>query len=105
MRRSLHDRGGAADKLIDAMTLSSTHLPFLYDYFVRLYPSLRFLDPATNVVSEVRDKLTEMHSPSEGTGSISVVTTVDAEGRLKAKDFQNVLSVLGLNTEVQTVTI
>ncbi len=89
---------------IDVMTLSSTHLPFLYDYLVELYPNITFLDPAEEVAAEVKAALQSIDQLANGEdGTIKVITTVDAVGTLKPEELQNILSILGLQTTVETI--
>ncbi len=89
---------------IDVMTLSSTHLPFLYDYLVDLYPNITFLDPAEEVAAEVKTTLQSMNQLADGEdGTIKVITTVDVAGTLNPQELQNILSILGLQTTVETI--
>lgn len=91
-----------ADPLVDAMTLSSTHLPFLRKYLEELYP-IAFLDPADEAAKEVESELSAKGLLSEGKGSIEVVATV--QGDLTGGDLQSILKTLGLQTRVRTVAI
>jgi glutamate racemase len=103
--KSVIDRLLAQDRLVDVMTLSSTHLPFLYDYLIRLYPKILFLDPAKQVSEEVKNGLHKIGALRQGKGSIMVLTTVDKDKKLKPEDLKNTLQTLGLNTEIEVIDI
>lgn len=64
-----------AEGMIDAATLSSTHLPFLRGALESAFPDVRFFDPADDVVRAVGSKV---RSPG-GPGSLEVFTSGDAE--------------------------
>ncbi|KKW47909.1 hypothetical protein A3C21_01690 [Candidatus Kaiserbacteria bacterium RIFCSPHIGHO2_02_FULL_59_21] len=90
----------AGDSLIDVMTLSSTHLPFLREYFERACPQITFLDPAAEVATEVERALTDTDIVSSGPGSLRILATGGREADLK-----HILSVLDLDTNVEAATI
>jgi glutamate racemase len=93
------------DRLVDVMTLSSTHLPFLYEYLTHLYPEILFLDPAKQVAEEVKNELHKIGSRRRGKGSIKVLATIDKDKKLSSEDLKNTLKTLGLNAEVEVVSI
>lgn len=103
--KSVLDPVLAADALIDVMTLSSTHLPFLCEYLAQLYPHIAFLDPAQDVVSAVRRVLGNENASSTERGSLTVLATSTEDGRLTPTDLQKTLSLLGLDANVKTVTL
>lgn len=93
------------DPLIDVMTLSSTHLPFLYDYLVNIYPHIAFLDPADEVVLTIVKYLTDSELLSKDIGTIKVLTTVDKKGKLDPGELKSILNTLGFNTKIEVVKI
>ncbi len=103
--RSIIDPLLSNDKDVDVMTLSSTHLPFLLGYLQRLYPNISFLDPAEIVAKEVENYLREKKFASTGSGSITILTTKDKEGKLGPEGLQAIFKNLGLNTQIQEVSI
>lgn len=94
------------DPLIDTMTLSSTHLPFLVDFFQALYPNITFLDPAKQIAEEVKTFLAKANNLNvEQENTLTVLTTIDTAKTLSAEGLHKILATLGLNTAVETVTI
>ncbi len=91
------------DSEIDVMTLSSTHLPFLQTYLVRIYPKIKFLDPAEDVANQVKDYLTLTNLLAENKGSLNVLTTVDKLKKYQPAGLQNILKILGLEINVTIV--
>ena len=59
----------------DVATLSSTHLPFLRELMESEFPGVKFLDPADDVVRNIRDILGD----SGGPASLEAYTSGDAE--------------------------
>ncbi|MGI0076865.1 MAG: glutamate racemase [Nitrosopumilaceae archaeon] len=41
------------DNQVDVVTLSSTHLPFIYPLLHQLFPKIEFLDPANSIVTKI----------------------------------------------------
>lgn len=95
----------AEDKDIDVMTLSSTHLPFLKDYLVRLFPYITFLDPAGVVYDETKKFLQENNLLNDEEGSVDVLATIDKEGTLKPEGLQTIFNNLGLKSAVKVIKI
>ena len=103
--RSVIDPVLSKDQRIDVMTLSSTHLPFLRDFLVKVYPDISFLDPASAVVFKTKEELKAMNLLSTSIGSLKVITTIDAAGKLNLNDLNTILSTLGLKAEIEEVKI
>ena len=92
---------------IDVMTLSSTHLPFLKDYFIRIYPKITFLDPADDVSQQIKIllKKNNLLNNTNNKGKLSIITTVDKNRDLTVDGLKRILLKLGLRTEVLAVNI
>lgn len=88
---------------IDIMTLSSTHLPFLKDFLVEMYPKITFLDPAEAVVSQVRELLKGVSY--DGKGLVTVVSTVDEERNFTVEGLKKIFEQLGLRVNIKPVEI
>lgn len=93
------------DPSIDVMTLSSTHLPFLYDDLIMQYPQISFIDPADEVISEVNTYLVNSNLESQNSESIKVLTTIDHEKKLHPGDLQKILETLGLKSQIDVVSV
>ena len=79
----------------DVATLSSTHLPWLSRYFEEAGPTLRFLDPADDVVEAV--------APYVTSGSGAFRTLVSEREGYDLADFQRMLARLGLDLTIERV--
>jgi glutamate racemase len=77
----------------DVATLSSTHLPWLSRYFEEAGPTLRFLDPADDVVEAVAPYVTR--------GSGAFQTLVSEREGYDLADFRRMLERLGLNLTIE----
>jgi glutamate racemase len=77
----------------DVATLSSTHLPWLSRYFEEAGPTLRFLDPADDVVEAVARYVTR--------GSGAFQTLVSEREGYDLADFRRMLERLGLNLTIE----
>ncbi len=82
--------------LIDVLTLSSTHLPWLRSFFERARPDCEFLDPAAKIVAE-------LGCGSEGAGIIHGLVTED--GAFDLKSFRAMLLRIGVDIPLEVVTI
>ena len=80
---------------IDTVTLSSTHLPWLIDYFTAAAPDLTFVDPADDVVATI--------SPNEGTGQIRCLVT-ESEN-YSAKGFGEILKTMNVELDPEIIQI
>jgi len=90
---------------IDTMTLSSTHLPFLRDYFEKLYPNINFLDPAEMVVNEVKKYLNKKSLFSPKSGKLTILSTLDRERKFSLENLKGIFQNLGLRTKIKEIAI
>jgi glutamate racemase len=77
---------------IDVFTLSSTHLPWLRDYFVETCPTKTFIDPANEVIDVVRPYTIE------GIGQLCICASENEIYTIS--DFEVMLEKLGINGTV-----
>jgi glutamate racemase len=82
--------------LIDVLTLSSTHLPWLRPFFERACPGCRFLDPAEDVVAGIG-------AGTAGTGIVRGLVTEDESYDLET--FRRMLSHIGIDIPLQLVRL
>lgn len=82
---------------IGAITLSSTHLPWLRDYFERARPEVRLFDPIEEVVELVR--------PLTVPGTGTVLGLVTESPRYPADEFRAMLARLEIDLELESVVI
>lgn len=87
----------AAHPGIAAITLSSTHLPWLRDYFERARPELRLFDPIEGVVDRIR--------PLSTPGSGTVLGLVTENEQYPASEFREMLARLEIDLELESVVI
>ncbi|WP_433194681.1 glutamate racemase [Nocardia sp. CA-107356] len=87
----------AAHPRIDAVTLSSTHLPWLRAYFERAHPELRLFDPIEDVVDRIR--------PLSTSGGGAVLGLVTENERYPASEFRSMLARLGIDLEMHPVVM
>lgn len=79
---------------IDVATLSSTHLPFLLPLLQKIFPHVKFLDPAEDVAKQIVHN--KLFFPSSK-NNLMIYTSGDA------KKFQNNLSQIGIKKPVQQI--
>lgn len=84
---------------IDTFTLSSTHLPWLAQYFSKEYPQLNFIDPADSVVRAL--PLTQ----SNGVGKILGLVTQNEREGFGVDDFDKMLKALNISIPLERVDI
>jgi glutamate racemase len=84
---------------LDTFTLSSTHLPWLTEYFQKEFPNFNFVDPADSVVKS----LPISSSKSEGK-ILGLVTENNREG-FSADDFDKMLKALNISIPMERVDI
>ncbi|MEV6336001.1 Asp/Glu racemase [Nocardia vinacea] len=87
----------AAHPGIEAVTLSSTHLPWLRDYFEQARPELHLFDPIEDVVDRIR--------PLSEPGSGAVLGLVTENERYPASEFREMLTRLGVDLEIHPVVV
>jgi glutamate racemase len=79
---------------VDVVTLSSTHLPFLLPFFKKIFPHVKFLDPAEKIANQIAHH--KLFSPSKkNTLKIFSTGNVDA--------FQKKLYKIGIRKTVQRI--
>lgn len=82
--------------LIDILTLSSTHLPWLRAYFEAAYPDCQYMDPAEMVVTEIGEGV-------KGTGQILGLVT-ESEN-YDVKTFQKMLAKCEVEIPLELVSL
>lgn len=87
------------DNLIDTITLSSTHLPFLNKYFNALKPNLNLIDPAKIVSEKVKKSLERDFQDSEGKGSLQILVSQEKEL------LETIIRKLGIYEEVNEMCL
>ncbi|NQZ08784.1 MAG: aspartate/glutamate racemase family protein [Algicola sp.] len=83
---------------MDTFTLSSTHLPWLSDYFVSLFPAFNFLDPADDVVASI-------DSVVDGKGETLGLVSTSQHGQFGIDDFKKMLNTLNIDICLEQVVI
>jgi len=82
------------DALIDVLTFSSTHLPWLRSFFEAARPNCRFLDPAEKIVADLGEG-------TVGTGQVRGLVTEDENYSLAG--FRRMLGQIGLDIPLELV--
>lgn len=85
----------AAHPKVGAVTLSSTHLPWLREYFEQARPQLRLFDPIEEVVARIRPLTTP------GTGAVLGLVTENEQ--YPAREFDAMLARLGIDIVMHPV--
>lgn len=81
---------------IDVLTLSSTHLPWLRQFFEVAAPQCHFLDPAKDMVSRIGEG-------TKGTGTIRALVTQDK--RYDLETFRKMLLAIGVDIPLEPVQV
>jgi len=79
---------------VDVAILSSTHLPFLITYLTKIFPHIRFLDPADNIANQVVNQ--NFFLPSKN-NSLKIFSSGDI------LTFQKNLQKLGIRSTVKQI--
>lgn len=79
---------------IDVATLSSTHLPFLLPLLQKIFPNIRFLDPADDIATQITNH--DQFYPSKR-NTLRIFSSGDV------KLFQKQLHKIGLKKSVQQI--
>lgn len=79
---------------VDVVTLSSTHLPFLLPYLEKVFPHIRFLDPAEKLACQIKNH--KLFSPSKR-NTLKIFSTGNIE------TFQNDLHKIGVKKSVHRI--
>lgn len=85
------------DNLVDTITLSSTHLPFLNEYFTTLRPGFHLIDPAKIVAEKVTKLLEGNFNNAAGKGILEIL--VSQERKL----LETIIRKLGVLGEIREV--
>ena len=88
--------GDELDKKIDVITLSSTHLPFVKRYLNYLLPTVKFVDPAMIVATNVRKFLTfNRMLKKTGKGSLQILCSE------RKKHFEQAIRAMGVKEPIE----
>ena len=90
--------GDSADKRIDVITLSSTHLPFVKRYLNSLLPTVRFIDPAQIVAKDVR-KFLKFYRMAKKSGRSNLQILV-SDGK---REFEKSVRAMGMREPIEEV--
>ncbi len=82
--------------LIDTITLSSTHIPFLKSLLEKEFPNIQFIDPGNIVAQKV---YTIIKNKQSKRNSLKIFTSGDV------KSFQNKLNKIGIKNKVRFLSI
>jgi glutamate racemase len=92
--------GDELDKKIDVITLSSTHLPFVKRYLSSLLPTVKFIDPARMVSSDVKKfLLSNKKLRKSGVGRLELFVS---GGK---RQFEQIIRTMGVKEPVQEISI
>ena len=80
------------DQTIDVFTLSSTHLPWLREYFTKNFPNKKFIDPAHKVIETIRPYIVK------GSGNMCICASKNENYTIA--DFKIMLKKLGIEGHV-----
>ena len=83
------------DNQVDVVTLSSTHLPFIFPLLHQLFPKIEFLDPANSIVT----KILKIHNLQKTKSNF----TIYSSGKITR--FQNQLNKIGIKRKVKILKI
>lgn len=84
----------ASHPLIDTLTLSSTHLPWLRSFFEQARPDWRFLDPADDVIAAL---------PHPESGSGRTIALVTESETYPVSGFRHMLEILQVDLPLMVV--
>ena len=80
---------------LDSITLSSTHLPWLFSYFKKIIPEVKLYDPADNLVKAIKN-YTDI-----GEGKIHSI--ISESEKYPAKDFLKILNTLNIKLDYEII--
>ena len=83
-------------KNIDAVTLSSTHLPFLKPALKSEFPNIQFIDPAESIANKIFEKIKNKQSKRS---LLKIFSSDQTDG------FQENLSKLGIKNKIRFLSI
>ena len=80
---------------LDSITLSSTHLPWLFSYFKKIIPEVKLYDPADNLVKAIKNYV------NIGEGKIHSI--ISESEKYPAKDFLKILNTLNIKLDYEII--
>ena len=80
---------------LDSITLSSTHLPWLFSYFKKIIPEVKLYDPADNLVKAIKNYT------NIGEGKIHSI--ISESEKYPAKDFLKILNTLNIKLDYEII--
>ncbi|MCF6149842.1 MAG: glutamate racemase [Candidatus Kuenenia sp.] len=87
------------DNLVDTITLSSTHLPFLNEYFTTLRPGLHLIDPAKLVAEKATKLLEGNFTTAAGKGRLEILASQEK------RSLETVIRKLGIQEEIREICL
>ena len=81
---------------VDVVTLSSTHLPFLLEFFENIFPNITFLDPSKSLAKNLK-KIYFDHTKQRN--SLQIFTSGNIES------FKNKLNHMKIKNKISTLSI
>jgi glutamate racemase len=83
---------------LDVMVLASTHLPFVSNYLVSLFPNIRLIDPVKLLANDVKRYLSINHmAKKKGVGRTEILVTSN-----KAR-FEGIVRKLGVREPIKEI--
>ena len=83
---------------IDVITLSSTHLPLIKSYFKKIFPKIKFVDPAQIIALETKKELSGRSIQRKiKNGTLKIMVSKDK------KKFQKMLYTFGIRQEPKEI--
>ena len=80
---------------LDSITLSSTHLPWLFSYFKKIIPEVKLYDPADNLVKAIKNYT------NIGEGKIHSI--ISESEKYTAKEFLKILDILKIKLDYEII--
>ena len=80
---------------LDSITLSSTHLPWLFSYFKKIIPQAKLYDPAESLVKAIKPYIT--------TGEGKVYSIISESEKYPVKDFLKILNTLNIKLDYEII--
>jgi glutamate racemase len=86
------------ESYIDVMILGSTHLPFVWNYFASILPTIKLIDPVILLANDVRKYLSTNHmAKKKGVGRTEILITSN-----KSR-FESIIRKLGIRDPVKEI--
>ncbi|MBM4054352.1 MAG: glutamate racemase [Planctomycetes bacterium] len=87
------------DSLVDTITLSSTHLPFLNEYFTTMKPALHLIDPAKIVAKKVTKLLEGNFQNTTQKGTLEILVSQEKQS------LETIIRKLGIQEEIREICL